>query len=107
MSTVKHNVINELNVDKELFTQMVKEAGFKSMRQFAAKVGISSANLSDRVNGRYAVSIPMMYSLANVLGCAIDDMVKVFYPVLWKKNQCIAKQARLDRNCDEIEIKIL
>lgn len=105
MSTVKQNVIDELNVNKELFMEMVNRAGFKSMRQFALKIGMSAQNLCDRISGRYAVSVPMMYVMANALGCTIDDMVRVFYPDLWAQNHSIANRASLDRAIDQIEIK--
>lgn len=82
---VKEGVLKELDdfiPDKKLFEKMVSSYGYKSVRQFAKAADISPANLSDRLSGRYAVSVPMMYKIAETLGCSFDNVMMVFYPKL-------------------------
>ncbi len=74
---------------KELLDIYVKKAGFKNMRQFCMKLGISQANLYSNLNSKYSISIGRMFKIANLIGCQIDTVIEIFYPNEYEINQKI------------------
>lgn len=77
------------NEIKILLNEYVKRAGFRSMRQFCTKLGVSQANLYSNLDGRYAISIGRMFKIANLLGCEIDTVLEWFYPEEYETNRKI------------------
>jgi transcriptional regulator with XRE-family HTH domain len=80
-------------MNKEEFLVIVKEAGFKSLRQFALEAGIDVANLNTNLNGTYSIQIDRMFKIADTLKVSIDEVVEMFYPERYAKNDEIVREA--------------
>lgn len=88
--------------NEALFAEMLKQRGYKNMSHFANTMGISRANLWDRLHGMYSVSVPFLYKIAECLGCAFDDALKVFYPSIYSESRKNAGGTYLNKETGEV-----
>lgn len=77
---------------KERFYEMIEDAGFKGLRDFARHCGISAGNIHSNISGRYKLSIERAFIFANILGVHIDDVLGIFYPKEMEENYEIYKE---------------
>ena len=75
---------------KEKFYGMIKEAGFKGLRDFSRACGIQAGNIHSNVVGRYKLSIERAFIFANTLKVPLMDVLLVFYPEEIYENNDIA-----------------
>ena len=64
---------------KEQFYTLIKEAGFKSLREFARATGIGVGNIYSNIQGKWRLSIDRAFIFANTLGVPIDTILAIFW----------------------------
>lgn len=60
---------------KMILKQKRDEKGF-TQRQLAAKLGVTQGSVNKWENGSCWPSVPMLYSIAQAIGCKMDDLVE-------------------------------
>lgn len=75
------------NDKKDKMEIIIKEAGFKNMRQFSEKLGVNESNLYSNFKGRWGMSVGRMFKIANLIGCPIETVIEIFYPEEYSENR--------------------
>lgn len=63
-----------LRKGRSLLRQRIKEAGFKSQREFAKRLGVSDSYISMVINGDDDFSVERAVNAADILGCEVTDL---------------------------------
>lgn len=74
---------------KEIFEQMVKDAGFDNIRKFCKELGVDQSNIYSNLDGSFNISIKRMFKVANLLGVPIVQVIGLFYPDELAENQSL------------------
>lgn len=72
---------------KEKFYQLIKDCGFKSMREFSRECGVMPGNIVSNVNGTYKLSIERAFIYADTLKVPITTILNIFYPEEMERNR--------------------
>lgn len=75
--------------NKEIFEQLVKDAGYKNIRQFCKDVGVDPSNLYTNLDGSWKMSMKRMFKVANTLNVPILQIIAIFYPDELAENQSL------------------
>ena len=59
---------------------MRKEAGYRSAKEFAEKMGMSVGTYTDYEQGRRKFTLEKAWEFADVLGCTLDDLAGRDFP---------------------------
>lgn len=86
---------DEANKIRDELLKLAQSHGVNSLRQLALRTGITNQNLYSNITGTYDCSIKRMFKMANVLGCDVMEIIKVFHPDLYEENQGIVLEKKL------------
>ena len=77
----------EAQLGKSKLEELIKNAGYESIRQFCIDADIDQSNLYTNIDGKWGMSVKRMFKIANLLGVHINQILEIFYPKEYAENQ--------------------
>ena len=66
--------------NKEKLVELIRSAGYESIKQFCKDVNLDQSNLYTNLEGTWKMSLKRMFKIANKLEVPIDSIIELFYP---------------------------
>lgn len=75
-----------MDCNRERFRELVKNAGYDSVRQYALANGLHPQSIQNNLSNSYGLSVEKVFEYANNLHVPFEEIVKLFYPRLYEEN---------------------